>query len=266
MDEQEGLAVFYLLRGADYGWKDSLDMFINSYQKYPPGSHHELVIIYKGFDSKKDLTFAQKKLDLLETTPLFLDDAGFDIGAYIKATKEIDSKYNLYLNSFSHFSCQNWLTKYAINIKQKSVGIIGATASFESLSHVLDEFPEYPSIHIRSNGFMINKELFLKLTNGVNIVDKVDAFKVESGINSLTNQVLRLNLKAYLLGCNGRVYPPHLWPTSNTFRQCDQRNLILQDNQTDNYRDLTFREKIDVYKRTWGNVTPRQLNKMKKYS
>jgi hypothetical protein len=40
------------------------------------------------------------------------------------------------------------------------VGLVGATGSYESLGPALDGFPAFPNIHIRSNAFLIQRELF----------------------------------------------------------------------------------------------------------
>ena len=71
---------------------------------------------------------------------------------------------------------------------------------------------------------------------------KNSVWKFESGRNSLTKRISKLNLDTIVLGRDGLIYPPNLWILSNTFKTTDQGNLIIADNQTDFYD----RSSIDV--------------------
>jgi hypothetical protein len=64
---------------------------------------------------------------------------------------------------------------------------------------------------------------------------KFSAYKFESGIEGMTNQVLRLGLRVLVVGRDGQGYPPELWHASNTYWQSRQENLLVADNQTDVY-------------------------------
>jgi hypothetical protein len=99
---------------------------------------------------------------------------------------------------------------------------------------------------------MIDRKLFLHLTEGLEIACKIDAFHFESGPESLTRKVIATGKEVLLVGRNGRGYSPQFWATSDTFRQGNQKNLLVADNQTRNFSFLPWNEKREFVLRTWG--------------
>ena len=61
---------------------------------------------------------------------------------------------------------------------------------------------------------------------------KYDAFVVEGGHKSLTRQIEQLGLRPLLAGADQHVYDVADWARSGVFRQRDQENVLLEDNQT----------------------------------
>jgi hypothetical protein len=107
-------------------------------------------------------------------------------------------------------------------------------------------------MHIRSTGFMIDREYFCALTSGLEINDKFDALRFESGFKGLTRQVLSDGKKVLLVGRNGKGYVPRFWPASGTFRQGKQENLLVADNQTRAFGDLPWEIRKFTILNTWG--------------
>src|SRR3546814_5122769 len=64
-------------------------------------------------------------------------------------------------NTASEILAPDWLRKLAINLAMPNVGLVGATASYESLNEFNSSFPAFPNVHIRSTAFMIDRKLFL---------------------------------------------------------------------------------------------------------
>jgi hypothetical protein len=92
----------------------------------------------------------------------------------------------------------------------------------------------FPAHHLRSNCFMLSRELFLSLRMGP-INGKRDAFYVESGRGSITRQVQARGLRTLVVDRDGTTYDQAQWPDSLTFWQGDQERLLMADNQTDVY-------------------------------
>jgi hypothetical protein len=96
-------------------------------------------------------------------------------------------------------------------------------------------FAPFPTYHIRTNAFAINREVFLKIKGKLRT--KWDALKFESGRKSLTVQLLEAGLQPCVVGKSGGVYRKEEWPVSNTLWQQEQEELVVSDNQTGYYAD-----------------------------
>jgi hypothetical protein len=97
-------------------------------------------------------------------------------------------------------------------------------------------FKPFPNHHIRTNGFMLSRRS-LEAVRWPRVRSKRDAYLLESGRRSLTQQLLRQGLRAVVVGRDGVGYDTDQWISSNTFWQADQGNLLIDDNQTRQYRD-----------------------------
>lgn len=259
---------------------DSFRDFMESYLKYSAGVEHELLILYKGFHSKTDIGLYEELLKNIPHTFLMVSDFGFDLGSYFIAAEKCSSEYCCFLNSFSVILDKDWLLKLYQHIRQPSVGIVGTTGSWGSLcpkqkpynknmpylmkllrrlvlpvlrplyGRYFDYFPNY---HIRTNGFMIERRLMLKIDQVI-IFTKLQAFYLESGKNSITNQIKKMGLEPIVVGKNGKGYEKHEWNISNTFWRGSQENLLISDNQTRKYdREISDQRKKWEYF-AWGNI------------
>lgn len=230
----------------------SCERFLDSYRCKPAGINHSLYVIFKGFEHDVDLEKARVLFSSVPHTPVFLADDSFDIGAYIEWANMIEEDLICVFNTASEILAPDWLRKLAINLAIPNVGLVGATASYESLSELNSTFPAFPNTHIRSTAFMIDRGLFCSFTKCLKLANKIDAFHFESGSQSLTRQVLAIRKDVLLVGRNGRGYSPMFWADSGTFRQGMQKNLLVADNQTRNYLALPWNEKREFVMRTWG--------------
>jgi hypothetical protein len=259
------IAVAFLVRGADLGWRSSCQRFLGSYRRFRPGVEHSLYVIFKGFDDASALNDATSLLSPVPYKPMFLPDDSFDIGAYIAWANQIDEDRVCMLNMSSELLAEDWLRKLAVNLALPNVGLVGATGSYESL-HDLDEaIPVFPNIHIRSNAFMINRDSFCGIAKDHVIREKPDAYLFESGPRSMTRQVIAMGQEILLVGRNGRGYSPPWWPTSDTFRLGTQSNLLVGDNQTRNFAALPWMEKRRIEMSTWGKYIREEMEMLRGY-
>jgi hypothetical protein len=112
-------------------------------------------------------------------------------------------------------------------------------------------FGEFPAAHVRTNGFIVERELMRSLER-TPIRRKFDAFVVEGGHRSLTGQIAELGLRPLLAGADGRTYDVLDWARSGIFWQRDQENLLLEDNQTRSYRDADLDLRTFFSTFAWG--------------
>ena len=246
--------------------------FLKSYNDNPAGVPHDLLIIFKGFEKNETSEYDDLLFEIPHDT-CFVPDIGFDITPYFYTVRNFDYPYYVFLNSFSTILCEDWLLKMYEYARKDDVGIVGATASWESLSREATSLgffkdmivyaqqfstrrnhPPYPNHHLRSNAFMASRKILQGL-RVFPILTKADACRFESGRDNLTLQVFAMNKRVLVIGRDGRGYEKEDWPSSDTFRQNNQFNLLVADNQTGAYlaADNALRRKLSIA--AWGKAS-----------
>lgn len=120
-------------------------------------------------------------------------------------------------------------------------------------------YPRYPNPHIRTNAFMIDRELFLSLRIP-SFDKKEDAYRFESGRHSMTRQIMHRGLRPLVVDRQGAVYDVEHWDMSFTFWRNRQENLLIADNRTKAYSEGSndFRTLLENsawrHPRSWLNV------------
>jgi hypothetical protein len=242
------VALIYLARGADVDHSARSRRFLQSYRRFKAGEVHSLMIIFKGFADANHLTEGREVFRSLDYHPLFTGDDSFDLGACFEAARQISHERLCFLNSSSEILNDGWLSKLSANFLTPGVGIVGATASFETLLG----FPSFPNPHIRSNAFMIRRHLFLELLSGFQLTTKLSNYSAERGPAGMTQQVFERGMAALVVGRDGRGYTPSWWPHSETFRQGSQSNLLVGDDVTRTFENLPFGDKMEISQQSWG--------------
>jgi len=247
----------------------ALQQFLESYRRHPAGAPHELLIIFKGFTGAASLAPCEALLEGVSYRRMFVRDFGFDVRPYLKAGREQPHELFVFLNSFSRLLVPGWLEHLLRHARQPGVGIVGATGSHQSplddsallrrekrrllrlgryAVSIRGRFAPFPNPHVRTNAFIIPKAVLSTLRCRP-ILTKWSAYRFESGVDSMTRQVMRAGLKALLAGRDGRAYEPPEWPQANTFWIANQENLIVSDNQTRAYEQgsAAFRERLAFF-------------------
>jgi len=258
--------------------------FIGSYIQYPAGEDHQLVICFNGLENDDQLTeYLQvlKKHDI--TASILKMRGGQDIEAYQFAARNVDTEYLVFFNTFSILQTEHWLEKYFKVITDPSVGLVSATASYQSnYSTVFQTHPfkwetekgfsynfkkyklflktffywrflfkPYPNPHVRTTGFMVRREEFLGINTG-KINNKFKAYQFESGRKGMTNYYLKKGLKVLVMDKYGKTYRLDEFKNSGTFWIGEQENLLVSDNQTRIYRDADKDYRKLLTKLAWG--------------
>lgn len=222
---------------------------------------------------------------------MFVPDEGFDIGPYFIAARELVYRRFCFLNSFSRLLDAGWLAKLAAPAETKGVGIVSATGSCESyytnmardlspvrylrraaysirqgekpegvgdylsqrreLRAARAAFDPFPNYHVRTNAFVIARDVMLDLKVGA-IRNKMDAAVFESGKAGLTRQLSAKGLRALVVGRDGVAYEKERWRESHTFRSGEQRNLLVADNRTRQYAEADSPTKKFLQACSWG--------------
>jgi hypothetical protein len=85
------------------------------------------------------------------------------------------------------------------------------------------------------------------------IQTKLDACAFESGFDGLTAQLRRAGLAAVVVSNDGKGYDVDEWAHSRTFRLFDQSSLILTDNRSREFEQMSEAERAVHTRMTWGD-------------
>jgi hypothetical protein len=117
----------------------------------------------------------------------------------------------------------------------------------------LQKHPRFPNPHIRSNGFIVRRDLLLKLYPDL-APTKHAALAFESGSDSLSASISQMGHDLLLVNRNGDTFRPAEWPRSETYRLGQQENLLMSDNQSRAFDNLSRAEKLTHMLVTWGEA------------
>jgi hypothetical protein len=258
---------------------DALAGFLDSYRRHPPGVDHELVIVFNGFGAPHEIAAHQALLGNVRRRELVLGSPVQDLLAYAQVARELEHDRLFFANSYSRCLIDDWLAPLDMHARRAEVGLVGATGTFESqlqgaarggepgqsllwlrrrlaVRKIRKHFPPFPNPHVRSNAFMLERELLLEL--GLErAVDKPSAHGLESGWDSITRQVLAMGMSVLLVGRDGNAYGPKEWPASRTFRSGEQENLLIADNRTEEYRIASAAQRSALSELAWGRSSAR---------
>ena len=260
--------------------------FIDSYLNVSAGHEHELIFLFNGVKDENELQpyFEYAEISKIKYKYFSLKN-GQDIEAYFWVSEKLSGyTHFLFLNSFSIILYNDWLQYYVNAIELEGVGLVGATGSWQShYSNVFHEytiayefnksflynfrkyklmlkaffywrflFPSFPSPHIRTNAFIVKRDVFLKLKKK-KITSKFDAYLFENGRKGLSNQLRKKGYQILVVDKFGNTYEPDRWPESKTFWIEEQQNLLIKDNQTKVYCEANKYERKRLKQLAWSN-------------
>jgi hypothetical protein len=111
--------------------------------------------------------------------------------------------------------------------------------------------PAFPAPHVRTNGFLIERRTLLSLRTG-KLSSKIHTHRFEGGRRSMTAQLAARGLRALVVGRDGSVLDPDRWPDGEIFWQGGQRNLLIADNQSQQYDRATPAGREVLARLAWG--------------
>lgn len=264
------LAIVVIARELD--GVDTFCRFMDSYRRCDRNFPHTLIVVFKGFGSSSGFEPFLKHLNDIIYVPLCIADVGFDIGAYIFSVRHTDFKYYFFLNSFSEILSPLLIQYLSCYVDSDDSSVIGCTSSCESLSLGLPfkftaasffravrdfifniyRFSCFPNPHLRTNAFLIRRDVLLSLDITPFFKTKAQCHEFESGRNSLTVQLARKSLAVYVVDYEGHL---HMLSDSNfvgSFRRGLQNRLLVGDNQTRNYLNSDSAERKELTFKAWG--------------
>ena len=239
---------------------DPVRMFAEGYREHAPGTDHRLVLLLNDVADPSVRDVCRATADELGGKLLETPARQLDLAAYHEAAGRIEADRLCFLNSYSTPLVTGWLATLAAPLQQPEVGLVGASGSYESFStnapivarrYRARQFPRFPNPHVRTNAFILRRELMLELDWGP-IRTKLDAWKLESGWQSMTRQVWSRGLSTLVVGRDGRAYGPEELYESRTFRRGGQPNRLIDDNRTREFAQAPPRRRQRLFELAWG--------------
>lgn len=285
------LCVVHLVRASN--GIEPFASFLESYRQSDGGIDHDLLIVFKGFNSPESKEEYLRLLDSIQCRVFDVPDTGFDITAYFACAKQYKAEYRYFcfLNSFSVIQDREWLSKLYTKVTLPGVGAVGATGSWQShrtskfilvfAAVALQHYRLYEGKAIWKRWILATAAVFQlgRLLQQVKpfpnyhlrtnafiissetmmkvecheLVTKFDAHRFESERRGLTQQILDMGKEVLVVGKDGIGYAMTQWDKSNTFWQSEQENLLVADNQTKKYKHADTEVRLRLSVGAWGN-------------
>jgi hypothetical protein len=252
--------------------------FARSYRAHRAGSEHELVVVlndaaHRPAEASRDderRAALLGELDGLKHRVLELERPAQDLAAYGEAARRLEHPALCLLNSYSVALADGWLGHLERALGEPGVALAGASASWESqaewvrgrarhwpqqlagLRAARRDYPRFPNPHIRTTAFAAGRQTLLELELA-GAHDKRATYLLESGHEAITRRVLERGARAVVAGRDGRVYDVSEWPASATYRSGEQRNLLVADRRTEDWRRASPRVRRRLSLDAWGS-------------
>lgn len=247
----------------------SLKKFLVNFKKNKPGYPHELIICFKLLEKSEK----KKRERLIKKYKIFFDNNktnDHEWGTLKRLCVVNKDRKIFWMNDHSYPVKKNWLRKLMNHYKKKR--FLGTSGSFSShfsnsfYRHKNDSYlkaiikiifflfsvPSFPNPHVRTTGFLINSNDFVKFMKFKWVRTKLQSFLIESGNNSLTNFFKAKNYDIFVVNRDGKKFDLNSMRNSCTFAYKSQSKFLISDNQIRAYSNLSTKEKIKRSKHVWG--------------
>lgn len=235
--------------------------FINSYKKNPAGIKHKFNIIAKNWTNLNEYQKLKNLAKENKAEIIDLPDDGFDIGAYFRAAKLLKNEYVFYIGSNINIEQKNWLLHlYNAFLSDDCIQLAGPMGSWAK-----GFYEKFPNPHIRTNSFLVKRELFLEYAQTHDFPEtKADTWEVEHGEKSLSNFITQKRFKLAVVNSDGKIFQQNDWINSQTYVTREESKLLLSDKWARRYiqADEILQRRIEAD--VWGKCLekfPKRIEK-----
>ena len=203
--------------------------FLESFLSQSELKDVKLTIIYKGDKASFQATDVQAALTNVPNAHLVnLPDEGRDIDIYRTMLSSLQpDDIALFFNTRTVLRSQDALRFLFAAARNPDRPLVGCCGSYERL----DKNDPYPNPHLRTNGFGGLASLLWSLD--WSYTDR--PHEVECGPNSLTRQAIAAGHACVIVNASGQLFRLSEWPLAQTWRNHGQRQLLIEDNRSDDF-------------------------------
>jgi hypothetical protein len=140
---RRGVTLVHLVRAANA--PAAFAGFVAALRRCPPGGSWELVLALKGFTSQADTAPYLALADDFDPEPVLVSDEAFDVGAYMTIADRLRRDRYCFLNSWAEPLIPGWLDMLDAALSARTVGLVGATGSWNSSRSLASQLVGFPS-------------------------------------------------------------------------------------------------------------------------
>jgi hypothetical protein len=107
------------------------EAFLASYERQDAGSEHDLVLLYNGV-ADTEVDAYRSRAAHMRAREVVLEEACFDLAAYMTAAHALDHQRVCFVNSYSEIAVPGWLALLNAALDDRATGAAGATGSWAS--------------------------------------------------------------------------------------------------------------------------------------
>jgi hypothetical protein len=123
-------AVVHLVREAN--GMEPFEAFMESFARHEAGQEHDLILLFKGFESPASLAPYRRLGERFAAGELHVPDDGMDLTAYLAAARELRHERLCFVNSHTTILSPGWLGLVSRALDEPGAGLVGATGSWGS--------------------------------------------------------------------------------------------------------------------------------------
>lgn len=191
--------------------------FAASYNLYPDGYPHQLVVVCNGGP------LPQETGELFQFPCSFyprVNDPGYDVSAFIDVARRFPCDMLLCLGESTHFHRDGWLKRMVEAWEEFGPGMYGAFSS------------NLKQPHLNTTGFAVKPQLLLGCAVPKN---KAERYEFEHGDRAFWKRVQNLGFPVKLVTWDSTYDPPHWRRSENILWRGDQSNCLWWCIHNDRY-------------------------------
>jgi hypothetical protein len=196
--------------------------FIESYQRFPAGEKHELIVVFNGGHPDKELG---KIFDSVPHGFHERSNLGWDIGAYQEVASRLDVDLMVCLGESIYFHRSGWLSRLCEARSRYGPGMFGSFASY------------LVRPHINTTGFAVSPEYLRGWP--VLVRNKRDRYEFEHGENSFWGGLKAIGRPVKLVTWDGSWDWQDWRKPQNILWRGDQSNCLTFCVHCDRYYHAT---------------------------
>ena len=185
-------------------------VFLDSYRRCPPGHAHDTLVVFNnGTPTEADVA-PFRFLPGLEV--MVHDNSGWDIGAYLAASRRLDADLAVYFGNTAYVQEPDWMARMVQAAKKHGLGFYGSLGTYEV------------SPHLNTSGFWCDP--LLVATYPLAVTNKPERYNFEHGPDALWRMVQREGLPALLVTWDGEYNWRDWRRPDHIYRRGHQGNCV----------------------------------------